>query len=362
MRVAVFATSRSDFDVARLLVDAIEDIELHQTYFYINPTLQSVFLNTKAIELDALLCDGSPKEYRTLISAVQKKVSDHPIDAAVLIGDRWETLLIAQILLAFNVRIIHHSGGDLTSGSLDNSYRYACSMLASVHWVSAELHGQRLINLGIPKDQIYFVGEPQLETKLEAARQTFPKSLESSYHFDFSVPYILVCLHPSIDLVDHIDYALNEVKKFLNSQPFNVLFTAPNHDRGAMEIVNFCNQLVIDHPEWRFIESLGSAFATVLARSVCLVGNSSAGMFEAPVLGVPVINLGTRQDGRLRGSNVVDCPYDAEALLKAFEQVESMPRDSIDSPYLNPKWRDAIRASLAYLEAQDQIHHVGIAL
>lgn len=201
MRVAVFATSRSDFDVARLLVDAIEDIELHQTYFYINPTLQSVFLNTKAIELDALLCDGSPKEYRTLISAVQKKVSDHPIDAAILIGDRWETLLIAQILLAFNVRIIHHSGGDLTSGSLDNSYRYACSMLASVHWVSAELHGQRLINLGIPKDQIYFVGEPQLETKLEAARQTLPKSLESSYHFDFSVPYILVCLHPSIDLV-----------------------------------------------------------------------------------------------------------------------------------------------------------------
>ena len=79
-----------------------------------------------------------------------------------------------------------------------------------------------------------------------------------------------------------------------------------------MEIVNFCNQLVIDHPEWRFIESLGSAFATVLAQSVCLVGNSSAGMFEAPVLGVPVINLGTRQDGRLRGSNVVDCPYDAE--------------------------------------------------
>ena len=107
-------------------------------------------------------------------------------------GSRWETLLIAQILLAFNVRIIHHSGGDLTSGSLDNSYRYACSMLASVHWVSTELHGQRLINLGIPKDQIYFVGEPQLETKYKKLRgKLSPKAwknppITSTFQFHIS--------------------------------------------------------------------------------------------------------------------------------------------------------------------------------
>lgn len=360
MRVAVFSTSRSDFDVALHLFEAVKTVGSATVYFYANDSLIHLFPNVNVSPLGISLRDASSDEYKNLVDAVRARIDEDKFDVGVVVGDRWETLLIAQILVSLGIKLIHHSGGDLTNGSLDNAYRYACTMLASVHWVSASPHRDRLVKLGIPADQVFFVGEPQLGVKRKAAKDFLAEDLGIS--FDFSEPYMLVCVHPSIDLLENFEYALGEIRSFLESQPLNVLFTAPNHDLGALEINQYWRKLVSEHEKWQVVDSLGSAFANVLHRSACLLGNSSAGMFEASTLGVPVINLGSRQDGRLRGGNVVDCGFKCDQMHKALNRVTSLSRSVLDSPYYNEDWQRVVRESLVQLASSSCSPSVGIVL
>lgn len=359
LKIAVFATSRSDFEVARLIVDCIDGFVRGSVYFYVNPSLLDLFEETGANSLGSQFIEGSTEEFESLIQAVRSRFLEDGFEVGILIGDRWETLLLAQTLVSLGVKIVHHSGGDVTSGSLDNAYRYSCSMLASLHWVSAELHGRRLVNLGIPPDQIYFVGEPQLGRKKEVSHRQQPKVCDLD--FDLEQPFVLVCIHPSIDLQKDQSVALREVESFLNVQPFNVLFTAPNHDPKGMEIKKFWGRLVTKHPNWHMVDSLGGLFASVLVKSVCLIGNSSAGLFEAPVLGVPVINIGARQNGRLRAPNVYDCSFDADEIHQVFERAVAVCRNvQYESPYFNPNWHEEVRVSLEKLGVPESDFQIGI--
>ncbi|MGE3991810.1 UDP-N-acetylglucosamine 2-epimerase [Pseudorhodoplanes sp.] len=240
-------------------------------------------------------------------------------DIVVLQGDRGEMLAGAIAAAHMNVPIVHMSGGDF-SGSIDDSVRNAISKLAHFHLTSSDASTRRLQALGEMLARIVETGDPAIDQL--RLTETLPLApLKSELGIPEDSPFLLATLHPVTDEADRAGAQMQTMLEALAALRMPAIVTFPNSDAGGRamrDVLNVWRQ----EPFIRAVASLGSRrYLTLLRHAAAVIGNSSSGIVEAPALKIPVVNIGSRQQNRLRAPNVVDVPHDADAIVKAVRFV-----------------------------------------
>lgn len=237
-------------------------------------------------------------------------------EIVLLQGDRGEMLAAAIAAVHLNIAVVHMSGGDF-SGSIDDSVRNAISKLAHIHLTTCGQSTKRLLDMGEAAERIYEVGEPVLD--LIATMDFIPADeLAREFSLDLDRPLVLATQHPVTTESDQAAWQITQTLEALEELHLQTVFTYPNTDTGGREMVKVL-QSYRDREFIRVIPNLGSAkYLSMMRMATLLVGNSSSGIIEAPSFKLPVVNIGTRQYGRMRACNVIDTGYTKEEIKKAI--------------------------------------------
>jgi UDP-hydrolysing UDP-N-acetyl-D-glucosamine 2-epimerase len=269
-------------------------------------------------------------------------------DLLVVLGDRYEILSAAVAATLLNIPIAHIHGGEVTAGAFDDSIRHAITKMACLHFVAAEPYRRRVIQMGENPDFVFDVGAPGLD--LASAAPAISRA-ELVAQLGLSGPdrFLLITLHPTTarpeadgaNVAALLD-ALSEV----SDRSF--VFTGVNADPGHRAIDDAIRAFVAARPKQaKLFASLGSErYWAALRLADAVMGNSSSGIVEAPAAGVPSINIGDRQQGRLRAASIIDCPADRAAIVAALRTIFD-GRFRIDPNQQPPYGRSGASAKIA---------------
>lgn len=247
-------------------------------------------------------------------------------DIVVVRGDRFEVLAAAIAAAYMNIPVAHIEGGD-ESGTIDESVRHAISKLAHIHFTTNEQSRNRLIQMGEQPDFVYNVGSPDVELAMQVANtgEKYAASLKntgSGFETNPNRPFVIVMYHPVTTELDSIARNTKILLRAVYNLNIPALWFWPNVDAGAEIISHEIRFFKDTTPRYkiRFLRYLPpKIFLTLLKNTLCLVGNSSAGIKECAYFGTPVVNVGSRQDNRLRAENVLDVGYNVPAIERAVK-------------------------------------------
>lgn len=237
-------------------------------------------------------------------------------DLIIVHGDRVEALAGAIAGSLNDVRVGHIEGGEV-SGTIDESIRHAVSKLSHLHFVANDEARSRLIQLGEAPESVFVIGSPEIDVMLSGE---LPHLEEVRDHYEISFDeYAIFIYHSVTTEIDSLKQRVQEVVAAALESGDNYIALYPNNDKGSGEILDELKALE-KLPNFRVIPSLRfESFLTLLKNAQYILGNSSAGVREAPVYGVTAINVGSRQNGRFQGSSIVHVPEDRASIVAAIK-------------------------------------------
>jgi len=257
----------------------------------------------------------------------------------VLLGDRFETLAAASAALMLRRPIAHLHGGEATGGLTDEAIRHGITKMAHLHFAAAEAYARRIAQMGEDPVHIYDHGAPGLD---HVTRTPLPdrEEIERRLSFTLAAPTFLVTYHPvTLDPAAtgrEIEALLGALDRFPDAR---MVFTGVNPDQEHSVVARQLTAFVDRRPDRAIARaSLGQVLYLGLMRVAdVVVGNSSSGVIEAPAMGVPTVNVGDRQSGRLRAASVIDCPGTTEsieaAIKRALDPAFRGKAEAGESPY-----------------------------
>lgn len=249
---------------------------------------------------------------------------NHP-DGVLMLGDRYEMFGVAVAAASQRVPIFHISGGDVTLGAADDYYRHCITKMAAVHFPSCEDSARRLVHLGEQPTSIYNVGGLGDEN-IRSVPKMGVDELSDSIGFDLHRPFGLVTFHPQTAGNETPAAQMTVFLQAMEETPELVwLITKANADDGG-EIINaMIDEWVERHPGKAIaFKSLGlRRYLSAMSLAAMVAGNSSSGVVETPTFGVPTVNIGTRQAGRIICDNVICCKAEKQEIQAAFAKALS---------------------------------------
>jgi UDP-hydrolysing UDP-N-acetyl-D-glucosamine 2-epimerase len=251
---------------------------------------------------------------------------NHKPDIVVTVADRYETLATAVAASYMNIPVAHVQGGEVT-GSIDEKVRHAVTKLADVHFVSTIGARERVIKLGEHPDAVHLTGCPSIDLAADVRARPamdfdpFEKYGGVGERVDLAQGFLVVMQHPVTTEYEEAWHQVNETLYGVHDTGLPTLWFWPNVDAGSDGTSKGIRIFREKHREAKihlFRNMLPEDFLRLLIASSCIVGNSSVAIRECSFLGVPAVNVGTRQQGRERGRNVVDVDYDREQIRAAI--------------------------------------------
>jgi len=247
-------------------------------------------------------------------------------DVVLTVADRYETLATAVAASYMNIPLAHTQGGEIT-GSIDESVRHAITKLAHIHFPTTKLSATRLIQMGENPDNIFVVGCPSIDA-IRDLRLEITSEFISTYSkrgvgdsIDFREPYLVVLQHPVTTEFGHGAEQITETLEAISEINMQTVWLWPNIDAGSDDISKtirtFRESGRAKHIHF-YINFPVEDYAILINNCACIVGNSSSGIREASYLGIPAVNIGSRQTGRERGQNVIDVGYERLAIEQAI--------------------------------------------
>lgn len=249
-------------------------------------------------------------------------------DVVCTIGDRYETMATAIAASYMNIPLVHIQGGEVT-GNIDEKVRHAITKLADLHLVSNEDAKQRLLKLGEYEEKIFVTGCPSIDLAREVKEQPALNFDPCEKYggvgtlIDTSKPYLVVMQHPVTTEYDEAKQQAETLINVIHQMGVPTFWFWPNPDAGSDGTSNSLRTYRETHPDnkLRFFKNMeGKDFLKLLYHSKCLIGNSSVGIRECSYLGVPVVNIGTRQNRRVRGKNVLDVNFEEKSIIDALNK------------------------------------------
>jgi UDP-N-acetylglucosamine 2-epimerase (non-hydrolysing) len=259
-------------------------------------------------------------------------------DVIVILGDRFEALAAAQAALILGIPIAHAHGGEITEGAFDDAIRHAITKMSTWHFVAAEPYRARVIRMGTPPDRVFNVGAPGLDGLVEGPPPDL-SALSRDLGLRLDGPYALATWHPPTAGEDEALAGLDEILAALDAREgLPVIFTYPNSDTGGRAIIARLEAWVAaQRARAVAVASLGFArYRAALSGAAVVIGNSSSGLIEAPSFGVPTLNIGGRQAGRLAAASVVHVPPERGAILRALDTALSPEARAQAARAVNP--------------------------
>jgi UDP-N-acetylglucosamine 2-epimerase (hydrolysing) len=255
------------------------------------------------------------------ISGFSRYVHEYRPDLIVVHGDRIETLAGATVGALRNIRVAHVEGGEI-SGTVDELIRHSVSKLSHIHFVSNQEAADRLKRLGERPESIYTIGSADIDIMLGADLPNFP---EAKKHYDFTFDrYGIVIFHPVTTELDQIRRDARELVCALIESQFDYLVIHPNNDEGSSEIFSAYEKLK-GNDRFRIYPSIRfEFFLTFLKNAAFIIGNSSAGVREAPVYGIPTVSVGSRQQNRYDGKSIVNVAATKDSILDALRTIQDL--------------------------------------
>lgn len=351
-KICVVTTSRADYGLLFQLLKEIEaenelELQLVVSGMHLSPEFGST---CKVIEQDGfqiarkiemlLSADTASAMSKSiglgLISFTDALMSLQP-DILVLLGDRFELFAPAVAAVMQRIPIAHLHGGESSQGVVDECVRHSLTKMASLHFVSADAHRQRVVQMGENPEFVFNFGAPGLD----AIHTTEPMSkdaLQDTLGIDINKPTAMITYHPVTlekrsggEQIDHLLAALEE-------HQVNAVFTKANADAMGRTINDKLKAFCLGKPQrYMLVDNLGhEKYLSCLKHLDLMIGNSSSGLIEAPSFGMPVVNIGDRQRGRLRAENVIDCKNEKQDISDAIRKALSSPFRSRAKSCQNP--------------------------
>jgi len=283
-------------------------------------------------------------------------------DLLVLLGDRFEMLSGGAAAIGFGIPLAHLHGGAVTEGAIDELVRHALTKMSHVHMVSCDIYGARLAQMGEEAWRIHVTGAPGLD-ELPALSDMKRKDMSDEVGLDLTGSYILACLHP--ETISHIPVG-EQVSRFLSALDaleLPMILTYPNADQGNATVVDKFEAFAKENASRvRLLKNAGTRlFINLVANAAGMVGNSSSGIVEAPSVKTPVVNIGNRQTGKVKAKNVIDVPFNTDAIIEAIKNcVSASFRDSLNgliNPYGDGHAGERIAEILATLPVDQRLLH-----
>ena len=339
-KICVVTGSRAEYGLLSGLMHAIQnDAGLQLQVIATNMHLSPEFgLTYREIERDGFKID---KKVQMLLSsdtanAITKSVGlaiigfadayeDLQPDLIVVLGDRFEILAAVTAALFFRIPVAHLHGGEITEGAYDDSIRHAITKMSHLHFTSTEAYRRRVIQLGEQPDRVFYVGAIGVEN-IKRIAPLSKTELETSIGFELGEKSLLVTYHP-VTMENHT--AAGQCRNLLDAldefPEYRIIFTLPNSDTDGRIIIRQLNEYVRLHPErCMAIPSLGlQRYLSALRYVDAVIGNSSSGIIEVPSFGIPTLDIGDRQKGRIAADSVWHCGTGREDIKDGLRTILS---------------------------------------
>ena len=342
--IALFTGTRAEYGLMRTLINNL----IKDNQFYLHLLVSASHLSDKFGEtIKEIELDGIKDFYRLpielnnqyeldmsfqtadTIKVVSKALIKIDPDYLIVLGDRYETFAAASAAHLLGIKIVHIHGGETTLGAIDDKLRNAITQLSSIHFTSAEVHKQKVQSMILCKKNIYNVGPLVIDglLNLELITKKFLKKEQDLY----SKKKFLITYHSETISDDLGISGFDNLLNVLSKTNANLLFTSPNADKGSDIIIE---KILSFEKKYKnkcfFIPSLGQElYLNALILFDCIIGNSSSGINEAPLLKKNVINLGIRQKGRYRFGSVIDVKNDNKSISEAIHKISKLPKGNL---------------------------------
>lgn len=330
--IGVVTTSRADYGIYRPLLRAIQadpdlELDLIVSGMHLAPQYG---LTVREIEAEGvpiaarvptLLAEDTPLGVaRSLgrgVAELAQALEGLRPDILVVLGDRYEMFAAALAALPLKLPVAHIHGGELTQGAMDDALRHAMTKLSHLHFVATEEYGRRVRQMGEEPWRVTVCGALSLEN-LENLTLLGRGELEDRLGLALEPAPLLVTFHP-VTLEEESPLAqAEELLSALEDQERPLVFSLPNADAGGQELARRLRAFVEGYARAVIKDNLGTqAYFSLMALAAAMVGDSSSGIIEAPSFRLPVVNIGSRQDGRTRAANVMDVPCRRQVIREA---------------------------------------------
>lgn len=332
-RVAVFTGTRAEYG---LLVPVLRQLE-QSDHVEMSLLVAGAHLSLlHGMTIDAIVEDGFTIHGRVEMllasdtpTAIIKSIGLATIDLGirfeqlqpdllVVLGDRYEVLAAATAAVVAGIPVAHIHGGEVTEGAFDDSIRHAVTKLSHLHFVATEEFGQRVAQLGEDPSRIHIVGAPAVDV-INAMSPVSRSELEHVLGLDLVSPLIVLAYHPSTIPGEDPLATTKEILKALDElDAGSIVCSLPNADPNFATIRQTLLEFAAERQNVCSVSSLGhERFLSLVRQADCVVGNSSSGLIEAPVLHTPSVNVGQRQHGRPLASSVISSSTDRIGVLEA---------------------------------------------
>ena len=370
-KICIFTSTRAEWGLQQGLAKLIRDAELLQLQLLVSGSHLSAKLGMTIDEIEAagfqvdervdiLKFDDSPigtcQTMGLALSAYGEALQRLSPDLIVILGDRYESFCLAAAAQVLRIPLAHIHGGETTEGAIDEAFRHSITKMAQIHFPSCEVYRNRVIQLGEDPTNVFNVGALGIENirKIQCLTRA---ELEASLQFSLQAPFFLVTFHPVT--LEHATAGLQLQQLFYALDRFpdhQIIFTKANADTEGQVINEMIDTYSASNPERCLaVASLGlKRYLSAMKICSAVVGNSSSGILEAPILKVPTVNIGDRQKGRLRVESILDCEADANAISQAIETALSERFRRLNRDLVHPSNQaDTARSIVRRLEVVD---------
>jgi UDP-hydrolysing UDP-N-acetyl-D-glucosamine 2-epimerase len=334
--ISAVTAARSDYGIylpvlRRIREDADLSLRLIVTGMHLSPEFG---LTVKEIEADGfevaervetLLSSDTPQGIAKSIGLgvlgfAQVYAHSRP-DVLLVLGDRFEMYAATLAALPFKIPVAHVHGGELTQGAIDDALRHSMTKLSHLHFVSTQEYARRVIQMGEEPWRVVVSGAPSLDN-LRLVKLFTREELAARFGLRLGrEPFVLVTFHPATLEYEQTEWQVAELLAALEVCGLPVIFTMPNADTSGRTIARMIEEFTATHRSAQAVDNLGTqGYFSMMALAAAMVGNSSSGIIEAASFELPVVNVGSRQRGRVRGENVIDVDYNRASILEGLRE------------------------------------------
>lgn len=371
--ISIVTATRAEYGLLRPIIDRLReneqiDVRLVVTGAHLSPefglTYREIEHDGYPIDekIEILLSADTPASISKSMGLAMISFADYYAklkpDLVILLGDRYETLAVAIAAMNQRIPIAHLYGGETTEGAVDESIRHAITKMSYLHFTSTEEYRKRVIQLGEAPERVFCVGAVGIENIKRVKLMTKPE-LEESINFRLDKPYAVVTFHPVTLEHNNSREQITALLEACNTfKDMKFIFTKANADTDGRIINRLMDDYAAGNSNVLSVSSLGIArYLSALKNAAMVIGNSSSGLVEAPSFGIPTINIGDRQRGRLQSDSVINCKPVADEIVEAMrlalsEEFSIKARNTVN-PYGDGRVSDKIADTILRFLSED---------